>query len=121
MNSLAFSTIARKTFENDGSQERRTQERLKISLPVHVSSIEPSEHPIVEAATTLDLNRHGLCFKSRREHYCVGTTLSLSFPYSSPLMVRKEFVGEVIRVDSLPNGGYSVAVRFLPNPQPETY
>jgi hypothetical protein len=36
-------------------------------------------------------------------------------------MVRKEFVGEVIRVDSLPNGGYSVAVRFLPNPQPETY
>jgi len=100
-------------FENDGRNERRTLERSKISLPVHIRSIDPSEHAILEAANTLDVNRHGLCFSTSREHYQVGMSLCLTFPYSSPVMVRKEFVGNVVRVDSLPNGRRSVAVQFL--------
>ena len=100
-------------FENDGRNERRTLERSKISLPVHIRSIDPSEHAILEAATTLDVNRHGLCFSTSRDHYHVGMSLCLTFPYSSPVMVRKEFVGNVVRVDSLPNGRRSVAVQFL--------
>jgi hypothetical protein len=100
-------------FENDGRNERRTLERSKISLPVHIRSIDPSEHAILEAANTLDVNRHGLCFSTSREHYQVGMSLCLTFPYSSPVTVRKEFVGNVVRVDSLPNGRRSVAVQFL--------
>jgi hypothetical protein len=101
------------TFENDRRNERRTLERSKISLPVHIRSIAPSEHAILEAATTLDVNRHGLCFSTSRDHYQVGMSLCLTFPYSSPVMVRREFVGNVVRVDSLPNGRRSVAVQFL--------
>jgi hypothetical protein len=100
-------------FENDRRNERRTLERSKISLRVHIHSIDPSEHAILEAATTLDVNRHGLCFSTSREHYHVGMSLCLTFPYSSPVMVRKEFVGNVVRVDSLPNGRRCVAVQFL--------
>ena len=100
-------------FENDGCNERRTLERSKISLPVHIRSIDPSEHAILEAATTIDVNRHGLCFSTSRDHYQVGMSLCLTFPYSSPVTVRKEFVGNVVRVDSLPNGRRSVAVQFL--------
>jgi hypothetical protein len=104
------------SFENDRLNERRTLERLKISVPVHVRSIEPSEHAILEAANTIDVNRHGLCFSTSRDHYHVGMSLCMTFPYSSPVMVRKEFVGNVVRVDSLPNGGRSVAVQFISQP-----
>jgi hypothetical protein len=104
---------AHSAFENDRRSERRTLERSKISLPVHIRSIDPSEHAILEAATTLDVNRHGLCFSTSREHYQVGMSLCLTFPYSSPVTVRKEFVGNVVGVVSLPNGRRSVAVQFL--------
>ena len=107
---------AHTSFENDRRNERRTLERLKISVPVHVRSIDPSEHAILEAATTIDVNRHGLCFSTSRDHYHVGMSLCMTFPYSSPVMVRKEFVGNVVRVDALPNGGRSVAVQFISQP-----
>jgi PilZ domain len=116
-NALPRSIHGHTTFENDGRNERRALERLKISLPVHIRSIDPSEHAVLEAATTLDVNRHGLCFSTLWDHYHVGMSLSLTFPYSSPIMVRKEFVGSVVRVDSLPNGGRSVAVQFVSQPQ----
>ena len=115
-NALPLLIRAHSPFENDRLNERRTLERLKISVPVHVRSIHPSEHAILEAATTIDVNRHGLCFSTSRDHYHVGMSLCMTFPYSSPVMVRKEFVGNVVRVDSLPNGGRSVAVQFIPQP-----
>lgn len=112
-NALPLLTRAHSPFGNDRRYERRTLERLKISVPVHIRSIDLSEHAILEAATTIDVNRHGLCFSTSREHYHVGMSLCMTFPYSSPVMVRKEFVGKVVRVDSLPNGGRSVAVQFI--------
>ena len=112
-NVLPLLVHVRTSFENDRRNERRTLERLKISVPVHVRSIDPSEHAILEAATTINVNRHGLCFSTSRDHYQVGMSLCLTFPYSSPVTVRKEFVGNVVRVDSLPNGRRSVAVQFL--------
>jgi len=107
---------AHPTSENDRRNERRILERSKISLPVHIRSIGPSEHAILEAATTLDMNRHGLCFSTLQDHYHLGMSLCLTFPYSSPVMVRRELVGNVVRVDSLPNGRRSVAVRFISQP-----
>jgi hypothetical protein len=115
-NALPLSIHAHTTFENDRRNERRILERLKISVPVHVRSIDPSEHAILEAATTIDVNRHGLCFSTSRDHYQVGMSLCLTFPYSSSVMVRKEFVGNVVRVDSLPNGRRTVAVQFISQP-----
>src|SRR5579863_5504968 len=110
---LPVSLGGRTTFENDRAQERRARERLKVSVPVHIRSIDPSKHAILEAATTIDVNQHGLCFSTSRDHYLVGMSLCMTFPYSSPVMVRKEFVGKVVRVDSLPSGSRSVAVQFI--------
>ena len=115
-NALPVLIQAHSTFESDRRNERRTLERLKISVPVHVRSIDPSDHAILEAATTINVNRHGLCFSTSRDHYHVGMSLCMTFPYSSPVMVRKEFVGDVVRVDSLPNGHWSVAVQFISQP-----
>ncbi len=112
-NVLPVSFGVRTSFESERAQERRARERLKVSVPVHIRSIDPSEHAILEAATTLDVNRHGLCFSTSRDHYQVGMSLCLTFPYSSPVTVRREFMGKVVRVDSLPNGRRSVAVQFL--------
>lgn len=116
-NALPLLGYADTLFENDKRNERRTLERSKISLPVHIRSIDPSEHAILEAATTIDVNRQGLCFSTLRDHYHLGMSLCLTFPYSSPIMVRKEFVGNVVRVDALPNGRRSIAVRFISQPQ----
>ena len=115
-NALPLLAHAHTSFENDRRYERRTLERLKISVPVHVRSIDPSQHAIIEASTTIDVSRHGLCFSTSRVHYQVGMSLCMTFPYSSPVMVRKEFVGHVVRVDSLPDGGRSVAVQFISQP-----
>ena len=116
-NALPLLIQAHTTFESDRRNERRTLERLKISVPVHVRSIDPSEHAILEAARLLSMwNRHGLCFSTSRDHYQVGMSLCLTFPYSSPVTVRKEFVGNVVRVDSLPNGRRCVAVQFISQP-----
>lgn len=115
-NALPLLIHAHSPFESDRLNERRTLVRLKISVPVHVRSIDPSERAILEAATAIDVNRHGLCFSTSRDHYQVGMSLCLTFPYASPVMVRKEFVGKVVRVDSLPNGGRSVGVQLISQP-----
>lgn len=111
---LLSHTRAHASFESDRRNERRTLERVKISIPVHIRAVAPSEHAILEATTTIDVNRQGLCFGTSRDHYEVGMALSLTFPYSSPGMVRREFVGNVVRVDLLPNGRRSVGVQFIP-------
>ena len=100
----------------DNGKERRTRERLKICLPVHIRPLRPSEQQTGEAATTMDFNRHGLCFATSRNHYQVGMSLFLTFPYSPSTLVRKEYAGEVVRVEELPNGHRAVAVQFLSNP-----
>jgi hypothetical protein len=105
------------TFENHRRNERRSLERLKVSVPVHIRAIDPSEHAILEAAMTIDVNRHGLCFRTPRHQYHAGMSLCMTFPYSSPLVVGKEFVGNVVRVDTLPNGSRSVAVQFISQPE----
>jgi hypothetical protein len=56
-NALPLLIRAHTGFENDRLNERRTLERLKISVPVHVRSIDPSEYAVLEAATTIDVNR----------------------------------------------------------------
>lgn len=104
---------------NERGKERRSRERVRICLPVHIRSIVPTQRQIEEATTTLDMGRHGLCFRTSRDHYRLGMSLSLTFPYSPPVMVRKEFVGDVVRVESLSSGGWSVAVQFLSHPEPE--
>ena len=116
-NVLPLSYGAGGSFENHTSRERRAQERLKVTVPIHVRSIDPSEHALLEAAITIDVNRHGLCFRTPRHQYHVGMSLCMTFPYSSPLMVGKEFVGNVVRVDTLANGGRSVAVQFVSQPE----
>lgn len=107
---------ARTSLENERAQERRAGERLKVSVPVHIRSIDQSEHATLEAAITIDVNRHGLCFRTPRHKYHVGMSLCLTFPYSSPLVSGKEFVGNVVRVETLPEGGRSVAVQFVSRP-----
>jgi hypothetical protein len=113
MSNVLLTRISEGTASNcETGNERRTRERLKICLPVHIRSIGPSQQQIEEAATTLDLNRHGLCFTTSRDRYHVGMRLLLTFPYSSSTLDRKEFVGEVVRVDQLPSSGRAVAVQF---------
>jgi hypothetical protein len=116
-NVLPLSYGACTSFENHASRERRTQERLKVTVPIHVRSIDPSEHAVLEAAITIDVNRHGLCFRTPRHQYRIGMALCVTFSYSLPLMVGKELVGTVVRVDTLPNGGRSVAVQFVSQPE----
>lgn len=93
------------------AQERRRRERLRVRLPVYVRRL---DHSHAEVAMTVDITRHGLCFSTSKDHYAPGMGLYLTFPYSPENKVRKEYFGEVVRVDDLGSRGCAVAVRFRP-------
>ena len=93
---------------SETGQERRRRERLRVCLPVFVRRL---DHSQAEIATTLDITRHGLRFKTSKDHYFPRMPLLVTFPYSGLNFVRKEYFGEIVRVEQV-NGGKAVAVKF---------
>lgn len=94
-------------------EERRKRERLKLCLPLYVRPLRSSGEQIEEVTTTIDFNRNGLSFTTSHDHYRSGMSLFLTFPYSADVTAHVDYVGEVVRVTSLPNGDRAVAVQFL--------
>lgn len=111
---LSGPLLERSGCRSETHEERRKRERLKVSLPIHVRPLDRSEQQIAEVAMTVDITRHGLYFATSRDHYQLGMSLFLTFPYCRSTLLRKEYVGQVVRVDTLANGGRAVAVRFQP-------
>jgi PilZ domain-containing protein len=110
-NVLPSPLLERTACRPETHQERRRRERLRVCLPVYVRRLDQSEQ---EVATTVDITRHGLRFTTSRDHYSRGMSLLLTFPYSFGNLVRKEYLGEIVRVDDLNEGGRAVAVQFRP-------
>jgi hypothetical protein len=67
---------------------------------------------IKELSITVDINRHRVCFDTSRNHYQLGMSLFLAFPYSTLTLVRNECLAEVLRVDPLPNRRHAKVVQF---------
>jgi hypothetical protein len=91
--------------------ERRGRERLKLQLPLHIKHILPEK--VEDVVHTIDLNRNGVCFVSFIHRYEVGKVVIVTLPYSPVATTRLKCLGEVVRIDRLPNGAQAVALKFL--------
>lgn len=90
---------------------RRYRERLKIQVPVLVWPVYPAYKGLEEVTRTIDFSRNGVCFVGLLDHYKVGLMLFVTSPfYGTP---GRKLLGQVVRIERLPNGAHSVAVEFL--------
>lgn len=109
-NPLSAGTVTITTFEG----ERRRTDRVELSHPVRVRPSSPQDGSFDEVCTTLNASRDGLYFSTERTEYRVGLSILVTFPYSNVPGARNvDFVGQVVRVDQLPNGRFGVAVDLL--------
>jgi hypothetical protein len=94
-------------------EERRRARRSKVTLRAHLQPYNPTAHIPEEIRPTLNVSRDGLYFTTNRSTYDVHLHLYVACPYSGPQSHREREVGRVVRVDSLPDGQWGVAVLFV--------
>jgi len=82
-----------------------------MSRPVRVRPSEPRDDHFEDLITSINASKEGIYFHSRRPGYYKGMRVFVTFPYSSghdPMNC--DYVAEVVRVETLPNGKFGVAV-----------
>ena len=92
-------------------RELRRNPRAKISKPVRVRPSDPKYQE--EVQTTLNASRDGVYFATRAEHYYLGMHVRVVFPYASNDLCSMELLGEVVRIERLPDGRRGIAVRTM--------
>jgi PilZ domain len=92
--------------------EGRERPRVRTELAIRVRQTGPPRES-VEVATTLDVSRNGVLFRTRQP-YEMHSTVWVIVPYDPKSMGGEvEFPATVVRVDSAADGSSEVAVRFL--------
>jgi hypothetical protein len=75
---------------------------------------DPERDPFEDIRSTVSVSRTGVYFHSSEAGYEVGMRLFVSMPYSKqPAALVREFLAEVVRRDSLPNGLFGIGFKIL--------
>lgn len=94
--------------------ERRGCRRCKITQLMRVRPSDPERDPFDDIRTTVSVSRTGVYFHSSETGYEVGMRLFVSLPYSKqPTALVREYLAEVVRCESLPNGLFGIAFKIL--------
>jgi hypothetical protein len=94
--------------------ERRRSPRSKLPCFILIRPFEPGPDYFESIVLTDDSSRQGLAFGTDNPVYCERMRLLLTFPFlTHPGAINRDYIAEVTRRDVLPEGQYSVAVRFL--------
>lgn len=94
-------------------KDRRRIRRAKIVRPLRVRPSEPRDEHFEEIAKSINASRDGVLFSTRRNDYYPGMRLFVTFPYTTANdPMNCEYVGEVTRVEKLPNSKFAVAVHL---------
>lgn len=94
--------------------EKRRSRRIRIGQPLKVRATDPRGAHIEETNTTKNVSRDGIYFVSGVGSYYEGMRVYVNVPYHVPAQPQDhEYLGQVVRVDSLPDGHFGVAVQFL--------
>jgi len=95
------------------TEHRRTR-RAKIVKPLRVRPSEPRDEHFEDLPVSVNASKEGIYFHTRRSNYYKGMRVFVTFPFSSmhdPMNC--EYVAEVVRVESLPNGKFGVALHLI--------
>jgi hypothetical protein len=94
--------------------ERRNSRRCKITQLMRIRPSDPEREHFDDIRGTLSVSRTGVYFQSSEQGYQVGMRLFVSMPYSKePTAITREYLAEVVRRDSLPNGLYGIGFKML--------
>lgn len=98
--------------------QRRDSERDPVTSIVRVRRPEVQLAGGVRICTTENASRNGIYFVAESYTLLHKVQLLLSFPqHGDPQSIPREYLAEVVRVDSLPRGRLGVAARLLHNIQ----
>ena len=93
--------------------EQRRSRRAKIAKPLRVRPSEPRDEHFEDVPISVNASKEGIYFVSRRSNYYKGMRLFVTFPFSSAHdPMNCEYFAEVVRVESLPNNRFGIAVHL---------
>jgi hypothetical protein len=99
--------------ERPQSEQRRSR-RAKIVKLLRVRPSEPRDEHFEDLPVSVNASKEGIYFISRRQSYYKGMRVFVTFPFSSQHdPMNCEYVGEIVRVETVPNGKFGVAVHLL--------
>lgn len=94
--------------------EKRGSRRAKIAKPLRVRPSEPRDEHFEDLPVSVNASKEGIFFQTRRDNYYKGMRVFVTFPFTSahdPMSC--EYVAEVVRVESLPNNRFGVALHLI--------
>lgn len=93
---------------------RRKYRRAKMAQSMRVRPSEPRDAHFEDLPVSVNASREGVYFTSRRDGYYAGMRVFVTFPFTSPNEpMNCEYIGQVVRVEKLPNSRFGVAVHLL--------
>ena len=96
------------------SPERRRSRRIRIGQPVRIRPSDPKDNYFEDNTTTKNVSRDGIYFATTISGYYEGMRLLLVVPHHTPRSPQdREYLGQVVRVDSLPEVRWGIAVQLL--------
>jgi hypothetical protein len=93
--------------------EKRTNPRAKLARKLRVRPSDVYEDDFEEVATSINVSKRGIYFQTDLPTYRVALRLFVTYPFTSvddPM--KTEWIGEVMRVDTLPNNKHGIAVHL---------
>ena len=97
-----------------GKSERRASRRCKFTQLMRIRPSDPQRAHFDDMRGTISVSRTGVYFQTSEAGYEIGMRLFLIMPYSNdPGSTNREYLAEVVRKDSLPNGLTGIGVKLL--------
>jgi hypothetical protein len=91
----------------------RRSRRAKLAKPLRVRPSEPRDEHFEDLPVSVNASKEGVYFHSRRSNYYKGMRVFVTFPFTSSRdSMDCEYIAEVVRVESLPNGRFGVALHL---------
>jgi hypothetical protein len=96
------------------ANERRGSRRCKITQLMRLRPSDPEKEHFEDLRGTLSVSRSGVYFHSSEQGYELGMRLFVTLPYTNdPMTMSREYLAEVVRRDTLPNGLHGVGIKIL--------
>jgi hypothetical protein len=94
--------------------ERRGSRRCKITQLMRIRPSDPEKEHFDDLRGTLSVSRGGVYYQTSESGYELGMRLFVSMPYSQEASsMSREYLAEVVRVDSLANGMTGIGFKIL--------
>jgi hypothetical protein len=93
---------------------KRKYRRAKLVKPLRVRPSEPRDEHFEDLPVSINASKEGIYFHTRRSNYYKGMRLFITFPFASAHdPMNCEYVAEVVRVETLANGRFGIAVHLI--------